>query len=72
MTLFSHILLASMMNRRKQKYTKISVKEKANIVNCKVGMSNKEIAKKCAVPKNTFSTWGKKGKNKNGSKQQNF
>ena len=38
--------------------TSKSVKEKVNALNdLKKGMSNKEVAKKYGVPKNTLSTW---------------
>ena len=54
-----------MMNRWKQKYKTKSVKEKANnsLKDLKKGLSNKKVARKYDVPKNTLSTWlQKKGK----------
>ena len=41
-----------------EKVTSKSVKEKVNALNdLKKGMSNKEVAKKYGVAKNTLSTW---------------
>lgn len=55
-----HLLLVIMMNRLKQKYTTKSVKEKAKALDdLQNGLSNKEVAKKYNVPKNTLSTWVK-------------